>query len=72
MKATYRIEDDGDDLQVFMCLGDFQVASACVPLVIGDDQAFVLADNLGKAWVQSSGQSPVLNPSSCGEPQPFH
>jgi len=37
-----------------MYLGEFQVAGACVPLSMGEDQALILAQNLGEAWLQSA------------------
>jgi len=54
IKTTYHIQDDGDEFQVSMYLGEFQVAGACVPLSIGEDQALILATNLGEAWLQSA------------------
>lgn len=57
---TYEITDDGDDLQLSMLVGEYQVASALVPLLVGDDEAYVIARNLGEAWLQ------MMRPRSVG------
>jgi hypothetical protein len=55
IKPTYHIQDEGDEFQVAMYLGEVQVAGACVPMLIGEDEALTLARNLGEAWLQSAG-----------------
>jgi len=54
LKPSFDITDCGDELQVGFYLGDFQVASALIPLDIGDDQAMVLARVFGEAFIASA------------------
>lgn len=53
LKPTYTISDDGDEFQVAMYLGDYQVAGAMIPQNIGEDEALKLALNFGDVFVKS-------------------
>lgn len=67
MKTTYQIGDDGDELQVAMFLGEFQVCGAIIPLtMLTPDEAYELARDMGEMWLQSAqGGTPVrLSPNT--------
>jgi len=58
MKTTYQIGDDGDELQVSMFLGEFQVCGAIIPLLmLTPDEAYELAHALGEEFIQQNNKN---------------
>lgn len=49
MTRAYKIQDDGDEVQVQLFEGGVQVGGAMFP-DDGDGQAFMLAHQLGEDW----------------------
>ena len=64
LKPNYDITDCGDELQVGLYLDDFQVGNLLIVQDIGEDQAMLLAQNLGDCFVASMRPRSVgLSPS---------
>lgn len=52
---TYKVNDEGDALEVAFFDGDLQVAGAFLPMDFGEDAAMELAKTLGDAFGKPVG-----------------
>lgn len=66
---TYQVTDDGDAFDLALFEGDDQVAGAIIPLGMGLDAAFELAQILGETFATGERRGP---PSHLSPTRPKH
>lgn len=53
MKTSYKVEDDGDEVQVYFYYGQHQIAGMVIPLSpFGEDEVYQLACGFGEFFKQ--------------------
>ena len=54
MKTSYKVEDDGDEVQVSFFYGQHQIAGMIIPLSpFGEDEVYQLACGFGEYFKQA-------------------